>query len=225
MIRAMLHHTNNFFALVIVLIFISCNNEQKELKEKRNQSINESVSIVGYDSYYDVYNKANDSIKTWSENHLASYLGKRLNSWQLDSLICFNHNADKCVMAILTRATFFNDAVMDNINIFNGVKIKNDWYFFSGGSLILPRKNYQKDIHIPLSFEKLKELSMKHIFRTYLNKGVGGELEINEKFFNDMISGAWCSDCTTQQEWDSVYLEVVKRNWEKLDNTVYYPNE
>jgi hypothetical protein len=225
MMMVMLHRVNKIIVLLIILNFISCNNEQKELKEKRNEAINKSISIIGYDSYYDVYNKANDSIIVWVENQLASYLGKRLNDCQLDSLICFNNNADKCVMAILTRATFFNDAVIDNINIFNGVRIKTSWYFFSGGTLVLPREYYQEDIHTPLSFEKLKELAMKNIFGTYLKNGKNGELEINDKFFSDLTSGAWCTDCETQEEWDSVYLSVIRKNWEKRDNTVYYPNE
>lgn len=110
---------------------------------------------------------------------------------------------------------------MDDITYLNGVKIADKWYFFSGGTLFLPRKYYQKDIHTSLSFEKMKQLAIKEIYSTYLKKGANGEWEVNEKFFADLTSGAWCTDCKTQTQWDSAYLVQVRLNWQKRDYKEY----
>jgi hypothetical protein len=183
------------------------------------------MSITDADEYYRVYNKARDSVNYWIKNNLSSYVGLKLNTWQIDSLVCFNKDANKCIMALLMQSVFFKKAVMDDITYLNGVKIADKWYFFSGGTLFLPRKYYQKDIHTSLSFEKMKQLAIKEIYSTYLKKGANGEWEVNEKFFADLTSGAWCTDCKTQTQWDSAYLVQVRLNWQKRDYKEYDPNE
>lgn len=224
---AMLHHVNKCIWLIILLLCVfSCGDEQKELQEKRKMFYEMSKSTVsGIDEYYRVYSFAHDSINSWIENNLDFYTDLKLNTWEIDSLVCFNKNGDKCIMTILKRATFFKKAVQDDIRYFNGVKIKNDWYFFSGGTLVLPRQYYQRNIHKPLSFDKMKDLAIKHIYRGYLKKGADGTWEINDDFFSDLTSGAWCTHCTTQAQWDSVYLRQVQLNWEKRDYKKYNSNE
>jgi hypothetical protein len=88
-------------------------------------------------------------------------------------------------------------------------------YFFSGPTLVLPREYYQKDT--PLSFEKLKQIATDHIYRRYLIKNKQGNWEINERFFSDLTSVAWCTDCVTQEQWDSAYIQQVHMNWNKRD--------
>jgi len=69
----------------------------------------------------------------------------------------------------------------------------------------------------------MKQLAMKNIFQGYLKKCSTGQLEVNEAFFGDLTSVAWCVNCTTQAQWDSAYLAVVRDNWKKRDNTDYSP--
>lgn len=30
---------------------------------------------------------------------------------------------------------------------------------------------------------------------------------------------AWCTDCTTQEDWDRKYLSIISENWSKRDTT------
>jgi hypothetical protein len=83
--------------------------------------------------------------------------------------------------------------------------------------MVLPREYYQKDIHMPLSFEKLKQIATSNIYRRYLVKNKKGEWETSDRFFSDLTSGAWCPDCVTQEQWDSAYIRQINRNWSKRD--------
>lgn len=222
---AMLHLEIKIICLLGVLLMLSCKNEQQELQEKRRLFYDKSMSIIDADEYYRVYNKARDSVNYWIKNNLSSYVGLKLNTWQIDSLVCFNKDANKCIMTLLMQSTFFKKAIMDDITYLNGVKITNKWYFFSGGTLVLPREYYQKDIHTPLSFEKMKQLAMKEKYNNYLKKDANGAWNVNETFFSDLTSVAWCTDCKTQAQWDSAYLAQVRLNWKKRDYKEYDPNE
>jgi hypothetical protein len=222
----MLSRINKIVCLVFVMLSIfSCKNDQQKLLEKRKLLQQKSVSIIGHEEYTKIFNSAHDSIKSWTTNKLEAYLGKRLNIWEVDSLVCINNKGNKCVLAILIKSTFWKDAVQDNIDYFNGVKINDKWFFFKGPNLTLPREYYQKDIHTPLSFEKMKQLAMKNIFQGYLKKDNNGQLVVNEAFFGDLTSVAGCVNCTTQAQWGSAYLAVVRDNWKKRDNTDYDPNQ
>jgi hypothetical protein len=66
-----------------------------------------------------------------------------------------------------------------------------------------------------LSFEKLKQIATYNIYRGYLIKDEKGNWIINDKFFSDLTSVAWCTDCTTQEQWDSAYMYQVNLNWQK----------
>jgi len=202
--------------LVVFFVVTSCNNEQREANVNRKLYFNSSLSVVGADEYFQVYTSANDSIEFWVANGLETYLGVKLNKWQLDSLICFNTAADKCIMALIIPSTYWNDAVQDNINFFNGVKIKNQWYFFKGGQIVLPREYYQKDIHTPLSFEKLHEIAMKEVFSGYLKENPRGKWEVNEHFFDGISKyDAYNHRFTTQESYEESVLRLVRANWEK----------
>ena len=81
--------------------------------------------------------------------------------------------------------------------------------------MVLPRERYQQDIHSPLSFDKLKQIATWHIYRHYLKKNQYGEWVINEQFFSDLTSVAWCSNCNAQEQWNEAYLRHVQANWQK----------
>jgi len=219
----MLYRENK--TIVIILLFtliISCNKHKtyntEEINNIRDNSVSMSLSIIGEKNYWKIYNQLDDSIKNWQDNQLKRYNEDttKIKS-QIDSVLCFNEKGNKMITTRLMSGNGSDEDVMDAIICYYGVKINNQWYFFSASTMYLPRKYYQEDIHTPLSFEKMKELAAKHIYRGYLMKnplwkeqsGVE-EYVINERFFADLTSVAWCVDCVTQEQWDAAYLEWVK---------------
>jgi hypothetical protein len=206
----------------LIILFVSCGRykkyDAKEINEIRDRSIANSQCIIGQDEYWEIYNKVNDSIDNWRINNLGLYKyfskEKGLN-FKVDSILCYNKERNKFITSIFSQC--LSDCVSDDIWYFYGVKIRGIWYFFGGATLVLPREYYQEDIHTPLSFEKLKQIATWNIYRRYLKKNTQGEWVINERFFSDLTSGAWCSDCVTQEQWDSAYIRQVNRNWSKRD--------
>jgi hypothetical protein len=225
-VKDMLHHGNKVRLLILLLFVISsCNKyvklNEKELNEKRNLFLHTSMHIVGEKEYWNIYNQINDSIRNWENHSLKWYAeSSAVVQFQVDSLLCFNAKGDKMITGRMGIG-FNDDDVMDAIIHYYGVKIVNKWYFFSASIMHIPREYYQEDIHTPLSFEKLKQIATNNIYRGYLKKGKKGQWEINDAFFSDITSNAWCGDCVTQQEWDSVYISVVQRNWSKRDTINY----
>lgn len=215
-IRKPLYLLVSFFAL-------SCNDDNQT-----NALLNVSLSIVDGKDYRKIYNQANDSLKNWTYNRLETYSNQSINEWQLDSLVCFNRTGDKCMLAILSRTTFFKSSNSDGLDYFYGVKIGNKWYFFKGPSIVLPRELYQDNTDTPLSFKKLHEIAMKEIYAGYLKPkgfmGLGG-YEINDNFFHDLTSIAWYAGAapTTQAQWDAIYLKIIRENWLKRDTLIYKP--
>jgi len=216
----MLHQGNKIIiSIFIIIFFLGCNNKNKykeynseEIKNIRDLTISMSQSVVDSSIYWQIYGEMNDSIHLWIKNRLRwfeYYDGQR--ELIIDSTFCINKAGDKLVSAILKRC--LDDCVQDDICFFYGVKIKTQWYFFTGPTLVLPREYYQKNIHIPLSFEKLKQIATSNIYRGYLKKNKLGEWEINDNFFSDLTSVAWCGDCVTQEQWDAAYMRQVQRNW------------
>jgi hypothetical protein len=228
----MLYQGNRIHILLIsfILLSVGCNRSkqynEKELKNIRNNSINMSFFVIEEDEYWGIYNKMNDSVNSWINNKLRNYAyWNSIINFQVDSVLCINREKNKIITTILLPYVGENGRI-DDVEYFYGVKIKKQWYFFSGPTLSLPREWYQADIHTPLSFEKMKELAAKHIYRGYLKKNPlwkeQSEVEeyvINERFFADFTSVAWCTDCVTQDQWDEAYLKWVNGNWKKRDTT------
>ena len=224
-LKAMSHQGNKLILLMLTVCFFiaSCNKKvkynEKELADIRERTLAISQSILGKETSFAIFQMANDSISNWTKYELGlwKYLGKVLY-YQLDSVFCVNKEANKIVFSIL-KCDKRDDAIMDVISHFYGVKIRNTWYFFDGPDLVLPREYYQKDIHMPLSFEKLKQIATSNIYRYYLKKNKNGEWEINDEFFdrisnkNISTSGyGGCIECQTEEEY---YMYLVKKNWQK----------
>lgn len=222
--KVMLHHVNKLCCILLLIVIVtSCRWElsSDELRQKRKDSYQVSVSAVGYDNYWTIYNAMNDSVKVWAKNELGLY--KYFNNdsikygitYQIDSLLCFNIQKNMCFTAILRRH-IDEEEVMDSIWHFFGIKINNQWYFFDGASLGLPREYYQEDIHVPLSFEKLKELAMKHLYQGYIHRSKDGSWEINDAFFNEYYKyDAFSNPIRTDAERDSSWLKACRKNWSK----------
>ena len=93
------------------------------------------------------------------------------------------------------------------------------------------RENYQSDIRIPVSFEKLHELAMEEMLRGYIKKNKAGIWQINEAFFTHHFEGVNWGDFNKQthedtvargkrftnkrEYFESIYLDVAKGIWLK----------
>lgn len=213
-----------FIFLIIGLILIGCNSKKEreikefnliEIEEIRNISLQKSQNVFGKDDYWNVYSKMVDSVNLWIKEDLVNYEHfNRIGDFCIDSVFCVNKKGNKLIAIIINRS-LVSGSTLDCIDYQYGVKIDNQWFFFNGPRLVLPREYYQDDIHTPLSFEKLKQIAAKEIYQSYLIKNSNGEWEINDAFFNDLTSGAWCSNCSTQIQWDSAYMNQVYLNWSR----------
>jgi len=220
----MLNRENKLFFLLFivgVLFFTACkNNKYKEYNTEEIATIREramatSQSILGQETYFAIYQMANDSILNWSKNELGlwKYFGN-LTDYRLDSVFCVNEAADRIVFSIFRR-TMIDDAFSDGISYFYSKKIRNTWYFFEGAYMVLPRESYQKGIRTPLGFEKLKQIATYNIYRGYLKKNNQGEWKINDRFFSTFNKDAYNYPFTTQEAWEESWLKLARENWTK----------
>ena len=192
---------------------------------------NISSKQIGESTYTTIYNKANDSLNIWIKSELKGSLNLKVNTWKLDSLLCFNRNSDKLIGSVGVQLTKYADTDHDGMYYFYGIKIKDEWFFFFGPYLVLLRENYQSDPHTPLSFARLHQIAMQEIFRGYLkkkDKGFWGnifqkqEWEINERFFNRLDErDAYNYPFTTQEAWEESWMRLMRENWAHRDTTNY----
>ena len=206
----------NKFILITFLFSYSCNKES-EVRRKTSLCKDISLKASGKMEYDEVYEKALDSLRIFQKNALRSYGFLGIGNWELDSLICFNKDADKCVMSLSYTTSSYPDSDHDGLNFFHCAKIDQKWYFFIGSSFHLSRELYQDDIHTPLSFEKMHEIAMENIFRGYLVKNDQDKWEINNRFFISMANKnaigtgyGGCPECKTEDEY---YFLLSKKNW------------
>ncbi len=219
-----------FVVLVVLVWFISsCSSNDKgeladhgrEALERRKLLYKFARSMIGQNEYHLIQRKLADSIEFYKKNRLKSFYYDDQNySTTTDSLLCINTANNKFITSRYIR--YSNNSKMDAIEYFYGVKIKEQWYFFSGPTVYIPRD--PENLKTPTSFTKLHEIAIDNIFKGYLKKNKeSGEWEINEGFFADLTGNAGCADCETQVQWDSVYLATVRENWKNRDTTNYKP--
>lgn len=222
MLEVMLQHVNKLCSiLLLIIITASCRWElsSEQLRQMRENAYQVSVNTIGYDDYWSIYDAMNDSIKVWIDNELGLY--KYYNrtaeeygvKYQIDSLLCFNEQRNMCLTSVL-RQMQGQTSNSDGIWYFFGIRIKGQWYFFGGAEMILPRDFYQKEDYPPLSFEKLKELAMEHLYQGYARKSKEGEWYINDAFFNRYYEyDAYNSKVTSKAARDSSWLKACRENW------------
>ncbi len=225
-----------FLILFVLLLFPSCNrnkeHDSKEMLEKRRICLNVSKIIIGQKNYWKIYSDLNDSIDNWIKNRLSSYVAfKDLGEYNIDSIICINIDCNRFVGAIVSRNLKGEYKVQDYIDYIYGAKIKENWYFFSGATIVLPREMYQKDTHTPLSFAKLHEIAMELVFSGYLIKDKQGKWEVNDKWFKIYFEGSGWGDFNNQSSndrflqgrrfktekeyYEACYLQKVKNIWHR----------
>jgi len=221
--------------IVLIVILVGCSQNNKH-SDQTYLLTTESQGIIGKKDYNCVYSQIIDSMKNWSTNKLYAYRITN-ESWNIDSLLCFNKQRNKFITALKYRITS-TSTDHDGIIFFYGVKIRGEWYFFTGASIHLPREYYQKDTNTPLSFAKLHEIAMKEVFGGYLiekkmKKNLGWwkniftpeydyTYEINERWFDYHFKMGWGNykndrfiTPSTQEEWDSIYIEKALSIWRK----------
>ena len=205
---------DKIFVVIILLFFSSCiNTELNEIKEKR--FFNKANEIIGKNEYASIFNKMKDSLDVWVLNKLYSYEALYTYDYDLDSLVCFNVKGNRLITCVHVFGNQFK-STSDDICWFYGEKINDNWYFFKGADLVLPRSLYQKDINTPLTYQQLHQIALKEVYNGYL-KSNG---EINEAWFTSHFENVgWCGKCKTTEDFQKSRLEDVKTLWLQRDTT------
>lgn len=222
-------HRDKFIIFFICIVFLFSCKESKENNALFCKSVSQTV-IGGNEEYLRIYSSILDTLNNWKTNKLLG-TSETCNTsiFKIDSLQCYNTKKDRMISCILEREC--QDDISDGIKIFYGAKIKEQWYFFSGAYITLPRNMYQKDEHIPLSFAKLHEIAMEEVFNGYLKKNKQGEWEVNDNWFKNHFEGSAWGNFNNQssKDWflkgrrlrtekeyyEACYLQEVKNNWHR----------
>lgn len=199
----MLKFEIKYACLLLFVIITACNRPEKTSKEKNLKILEISKKMVGEENYDSIYQQALDSLNTWCAVKLSAYQSIWSFNYRLDSVICFNREKDRMVTTILVRC-HRRECETDDVHYFYGAKIKGRWYFFQGGgTMVVLREHYQKNIHTPVSFEKLHELAVDQMLRGYIKKKAG-LWEINDAFFTHHFENVGWGDFNSQTRKDTV---------------------
>ena len=207
--------------LVNFLLLMACGQQELKNKERNRKMLELSKATIGEQQYSKLYKQVSDSLNTWCTAKLPGYRSIWSFDYRLDSVLCLNSTGDRIVTAILGQHDR-SDCETDDIEYFYGAKIKGQWYFFQGGgTMVVLRRNYQADIHTPLSFEKLHELAMEEMFRGYIKKNAAGKWEINDAFFTAHLEGLGWGDFDNQSHEDTVAYGKRFTNKKEYYESIY----
>jgi hypothetical protein len=231
----MLYREIKIVVVCVFLILCSCKKEltqEEELLLEHKEEIERdkmriqyytfSKNLVREKEYNAVVKNANDSLENWIANGLPTYKYIADSEHKIDTLFCFNSKKNKCISCIISKGYKDRDHtdkdyrdVQGSLDYLYGVKIKKKWFFFNGPTVIIPRNYfYTKNIQKPFTFDQLHNIAIRQIHNGYLKQRENSKVyEINEDFFSDITSGAYCTDCKTQQEYDTFFLNYIRTNW------------
>ena len=184
--------------LILVCIMTSCNINIQNNEKIETRFTKISQQVVGIEDYNQLYSSIADSIKNWSKHDLGNYnfdrTGKRII---IDSILCINSKGNKLIGTLLNFN--FKNKNSDGITEFYGAKIKNKWYFWSGGYMPIIREYYKNhDPTKPLSYQQLHKAAMENFLGGYLTKSG----EINDAWFESKFkSGRYTFDERYEYEW------------------------
>lgn len=140
----------------LILSISSCSNEPKT-GEKQLDTMKISMSTIGENEYWRIYNSIVDSLKSWDKNELGNFnfatYGKKM---VIDSVLCFNSKKDKLISNLLNFNT--KNTISDGINEFYGAKIDDKWYFWTGGYTPVSRDFKGHNKRKPLSYKQLHSM-------------------------------------------------------------------
>ena len=218
--KAMLNQENKirshlFIYLFIYLFISSCNNyeinKEKVIIKKTQEVVNSTTQLV-------IYHQLKDSVNIWVANKLLNYEAETIYKYYIDSLICFNKKGTRFIGC---RHLYVNipDATSDDLQYIYGEKINNQWYFFKGPSIVIPRsmvKNHP--VNQPLNYKQLHQIALKEVYGGYLKR----DGEINEHWFISHFEGAgWGKypetledvEKLTRTDYEKRHLDKVRNNW------------
>lgn len=208
--------------LLMVLLSASCRNSNEnrvkkfdslEVKKVRAMSIKKGTEILGEATYWSIYQRMNDSLQSWISAELDDYKGwNQYFNLQIDSVLCVNSNGDKLIAMILKPNKVRCE--IDGVTYLYGVKIRGTWFYFRGPGLLLPHEFYKMEDYKPFTHAEMRTIVTGECYFGYLTES-NGRSKINENYFNDLTSQAWCTTCHNQADWDSTYLSIVRGNWVK----------
>ncbi|MBA3665022.1 MAG: hypothetical protein H0W61_12550 [Bacteroidetes bacterium] len=199
--------------IAFCLFLVTCEN-----KSHTNNYYRKSIDAMGKAEYHDLYRKLNDSVNLWITNRLRNYEAEATYKFHLDSLLCFNITRNRFISC---RHLYVNlpDATSDDLQFIYGEKINEDWFFFKGPSITIPREMVKNHpIHTPLSYQQLHQIALKEVYSGYLSRNG----EINENWFTSKFEGnGWVNwDDTpekiksyTRKDYEQFHLRKVRGNW------------
>lgn len=217
------------FFLLIFFQFCNSNLNQDDLEEKIK---NKSIFKSDRKEYIAIYNDITDSVSIWTLNQLGLYTFKKGEfSFKIDSLIATNNSINRLITCIHSY-TEQKEGHSDGLIYFYGEKINNNWFFFRGGAIVIPRSMVpNQPINTPLSYQQLHEIALKEVYSNYLLPNG----EINEAWFTSHFEGPgwgdfhhqeyddWCFNgkryTNIKDYYTACHLCKVKSNWAKRDTT------
>ncbi|MGZ3903975.1 MAG: hypothetical protein ACXVC6_09785 [Bacteroidia bacterium] len=180
--------------IAFILCLISCTDKRKDTISKEVP-----LSFVGENEYNKIYQEAKDTIDSWSLNNIGGYSSDKSNfEYQLDSLLSFNSNVTRFVSCLLER---IKDSPSDGIRFIYGEKIGNQWRFFTGGSIVIPRNMIKgHNTNESFSYQQLHEIALKEVYALYLDdKG-----NINEEWFIKHFEDSGWGFFDQQEKFDGI---------------------
>ncbi len=182
--------------------------------------------VINKFEYKKIYTSAEDSLKLYNLNKLGNYNFLNAGNWFLDSLFCFNKDKNRFITSILYTNSNTKSAEHDGMQFLYGEKINNDWYFFKGASIHIPRSMIKDHpANKPLNYQQLHQIALKEVYGGYLK----ADGSINEEWFISQFEGNdwgnfnnqedddWCfkgKRYTNKKEYyQACHLCKVKANW------------
>jgi hypothetical protein len=194
-------------------MFFSCTKDDKNSEYVKNN----------FNSYNEIYRVFKDSLLFYSNSNLKGYNYINENDWELDSLILVNSTDHHLITVVLISSGTGKEGKSDGAIFFLGKKINNQWYFFQGSTLIVPRDAYGKDENHPLIFHELSQIARKEMFGENCLIKKDGKWIVNDKwvdyfFYNSGV----CGHCKTKEQFDSAHWAAINKKWKhKIDTAEF----
>lgn len=213
---------NKFIYILFVFQLLSCDSSNNNSEDRFYQ-----VSIK---SNLPIYKQVCDSFNLWVINKLGSVEAEVLYKYHIDSLLCLNNSKTRLITCRQLMVTL-KEAQADDLQFVYGEKINNNWYFFKGPSVNIPRSLFKnQDLHAPLTYTQLHQAALKNIYSGYLKNGQINEAWFTSHFehigwgdFNHQEYDDWCFKgkryTDISEYYQATHLCKVRSNWASRDTT------
>jgi len=213
----MLIKGNKPYLFIFLLIFyFSCKNDSNFIQ---SDYLNRKFNTYSTD-----YSIVKDSITNYVDSLLQSFQSAYIWEWQLDSLMCINSTNDRLVGLILSSSGKGINVKGDDAEKILGKKIKNNWYFLKGSTLIIPRDMYGKDAMNPLTFHELSQIARTEFLSGALVKGKNGKYVVDDNWVDEHFYNLGWGRFKDSAKYDSVHWFYITDKWKhKIDTNQYKP--